>query len=342
MNEQIATDAEVARIHAEEELQGMIDSLDKSNEIIAKYLQEYQDFALELPLEKRIELISDLVKYQDNYSKVYKFQSQQRRPMTKKQNKEYYMAVIRSNLGWRVKDFKEEAPEIETSTEDVTEEKIKEMMQLVHVEDVYVQALQVKHPIIDWKVHTEGRRSYWQIIILGGSFACYQFFVDLLKQLDREDLTQLWALVKEYLSIRPATSEKEMELWVELKRIVHHLTAKDREIFMLVEKDYPLRKGLALVMISYKLQVENYSQMAKDLIRKIYNIANTPRGGLLEIKCTRHSHCQVKSSHWQYKFPLPVKVVATARRLETPLPEVCTAIEEKKKQLPVKDRWQLH
>nr|GEX10326.1 hypothetical protein [Tanacetum cinerariifolium] len=81
----------------------------------------------------------------------------------------------------------------------------------------------------------------------------------------------------------------------------HHLTAKDKEIFMLVEKYYPLRKGLALVMISYKLQVENYSQMAEDLIRKIYNIANTLRQQ-----------------------------------------EVCTAIEEKKKKLPVKDRWQLH
>nr|GFC10460.1 hypothetical protein [Tanacetum cinerariifolium] len=54
----------------------------------------------------------------------------------------------------------EEAPEIETSTEEITKEKIKEMMQLVHVEDVYVQALQVKHPIINWKVHTEGQRSY--------------------------------------------------------------------------------------------------------------------------------------------------------------------------------------
>nr|GEU75141.1 hypothetical protein [Tanacetum cinerariifolium] len=294
----------------------------------------------------------------DNYSKVYKFQSQQRRPVTNKQKREYYMAVIKSNLRWRFKDFKgmtfeeieakfaeiwkqvedfipmgskeeterlkrkglnlekeqvkkqkssEEAPKTETSTEEFTEEKMKEMMQLVQVEDVYVQALQVKHPIIDWKVHTEGQRSYWQIIRLGGSSACYKFFVVLLKQPDREDLNQLWALVKEYLSIRPATCEKEMELWVELKRMyepdpedqlwtmtqdfmhapvewklydlsgVHHLTAKDREIFMLVEKDYPLRKGLALVMISYKLQVENYSQMAEDLIRKIYNIANTPR-----------------------------------------------------------------
>nr|GEZ68676.1 hypothetical protein [Tanacetum cinerariifolium] len=49
------------------------------------------------------------------------------------------------------------------------------------------------------------------IIRLGGSTACYQFFVDLLKQLDKEDLNQLWALVKEYLSIRPASNDKEME-----------------------------------------------------------------------------------------------------------------------------------
>nr|GFB80740.1 hypothetical protein [Tanacetum cinerariifolium] len=38
-----------------------------------------------------------------------------------------------------------------------------------------------------------------------------------------------------------------------------------------------LREGLAIVMISYKLQVENYSQMASDLILKIYKIANRPR-----------------------------------------------------------------
>nr|GFA85826.1 hypothetical protein [Tanacetum cinerariifolium] len=91
----------------------------------------------------------------------------------------------------------EDAPETKTSTEEFTEEKMKEMMQLVPVEDVYVQALQVKHPIIDWKVHTEGQKSYWQIIRLGGGSACYQFFIDLLKQLDREDLNQLWALVEE-------------------------------------------------------------------------------------------------------------------------------------------------
>nr|GEX58666.1 Gag-Pol polyprotein [Tanacetum cinerariifolium] len=293
-------------IHAEEELQGMIDSLDRSNETIAKYLQEYKDFASDLPLEKRIELISNLVKYQENYCKVYKFQSQQRRPMTKKQKRDYYMAMIRNNLGWKVKDFK-----------GMTFEEIEAKFVVVwkHVEDFIPigskeEAERLKRKGLNLEqehVHTEGQRSYWKIIRLGGSSACYQFFIDLLKQLDREDLNQLWALVMEYLNIRPATSEKEMELWVELKRLyepdpedqlwtqtqnfihapvewklydlcgVHQVTAKDKDIFMLVEKDYPLRKGLAIVMISYKLQVKTYSRMANELVLKIYKIASTPR-----------------------------------------------------------------
>nr|GEV03645.1 hypothetical protein [Tanacetum cinerariifolium] len=92
--------------------------------------------------------------------------------------------------------------------------------------------------------------------------------------------------------------------------------AENKEIFMLVEKDYPLRKGLALVMICYKLQVENFSQMANDLVLKIYKIANSPR------QQEGTSHCLKKN--------------ATARRKVLPLPEVCTAIIVKEKP-PVKD-----
>nr|GFC09302.1 hypothetical protein [Tanacetum cinerariifolium] len=124
MNEQIARDAEVARIHADEELQGMIDSLDKSNETIAKNLQEYQDFASKLPLEKRIELISDLV---EDFI-----------PMGSKEETERLKRKGLNLEKEQVKNQKssEEAPEIETSTKEITKEKIKEMMQLVPVEDV--------------------------------------------------------------------------------------------------------------------------------------------------------------------------------------------------------------
>nr|GEV11301.1 reverse transcriptase domain-containing protein [Tanacetum cinerariifolium] len=46
-----------------------------------------------------------------------------------------------------------------------------------------------------------------------------------------------------------------------------------------------------------------------------------------------------ESFHWQYKFPLTVEGVPTARRMEIPLPGVCPAMMKK---LPVKDKWQLH
>nr|GEW98629.1 uncharacterized mitochondrial protein AtMg00810-like [Tanacetum cinerariifolium] len=53
---------------------------------------------------------------------------------------------------------------------------------------------------------------------------------------------------------------------------------------------------------------------------------------------TEAEYVAAASGCGQHKFPLPVKVVATARRLKMPPPEVCTAIEEKKKKLSVKDR----
>nr|GEU88045.1 hypothetical protein [Tanacetum cinerariifolium] len=40
------------------------------------------------------------------------------------------------------------------TSEDVFEEDLKQMMQLVPVKEVYVEALQVKHPIIDWEIYT--------------------------------------------------------------------------------------------------------------------------------------------------------------------------------------------
>nr|GEY74356.1 hypothetical protein [Tanacetum cinerariifolium] len=201
------------------------------------------------------------------------------------------MSVLRSHVGWKTKHFrgmtlehlKEKFIPVWKQMEDfvpmsLKEKKLKGMMQLVPSEEVYVEALQVKHPIIDWEIHSKGKRE--------------------------EDLHQLWTLFKETFSIKQATSDKEKELWEELKRLfepdfedqlwtrhqafmhnpldwklydtcgVHHVSTKDQEIFMLVEKDYPLRKGLNTVMISNKLQVEQYSQMANDLILKIHY--NTP------------------------------------------------------------------
>nr|GFA72287.1 hypothetical protein [Tanacetum cinerariifolium] len=104
---------------------------------------------------------------------------------------------------------------------------------------------------------------------------------------------------------------------------VHHVMFKDLEIFMLVEKNYPLKKALALVMICYKLQVENYSQMATDLVRKIQQIAGIPTASYRVPTARRTSHCQKR------KMPL-------LEEKRSHCQEDRTAINTKEKQ-PVKD-----
>ncbi|GJW89713.1 hypothetical protein Tco_0167266 [Tanacetum coccineum] len=101
------------------------------------------------------------------------------------------------------------------------------------------------------------------------------------------------------------TDDKEKELWVELKRLfepdnddilwnlqrymhdplvwrlydtcgVHHVSlVRGHDIFMLVEKDYPLSKGV--LMLVNKLLVEQSLEMADELLRKIFIQANRPR-----------------------------------------------------------------
>nr|GEU75312.1 ribonuclease H-like domain-containing protein [Tanacetum cinerariifolium] len=324
LSEQLARDYEIARLHAGEELKIMIEGLDKSNEVVAKHLREYEQAEANLSVGEKIDLISELMKYQDHHAKILKYQVQQSKPLSKKDQREFYMSVLKSHARWKTKHFrgmtleqiKEKCIPVWKQLEDFVPMSLKEESERVKRQGLKIDqrsakrvktSKSVKHPNINWEIHSEGKREYWKIIRLGGHIAVYQFFVDMLKQLDKEDLHQLWTLVKETFSIKPATSDKEKELWVELKRLfepdfedqlwthhqafmhdpldwklydrcgVHHVSTNDQEIFMLVEKDYPLRKGLVTVTICNKLHVEQYSQMASDLILMIHNIANSSR-----------------------------------------------------------------
>ncbi|GKC88535.1 hypothetical protein Tco_1149184 [Tanacetum coccineum] len=52
--------------------------------------------------------------------------------------------------------------------------------------------LAIKSPsIVDWKIHKEGRKSYYQIIRADGKSQMYMIFSHMLKSFDREDLETL-------------------------------------------------------------------------------------------------------------------------------------------------------
>ncbi|GJZ62334.1 hypothetical protein Tco_0618471 [Tanacetum coccineum] len=84
---------------------------------------------------------------------------------------------------------------------ELSEEELKKMMEIVHVEEVYIEALQVKRPIIDWEVYSEGQRLYWKIVKAGDHTEIHQTFEDMLK------------------NTADPTEDKEKELWVDLKRL---------------------------------------------------------------------------------------------------------------------------
>ncbi|GJW93064.1 hypothetical protein Tco_0172736 [Tanacetum coccineum] len=60
--------------------------------------------------------------------------------------------------------------------------------------------------------------------------------------------------------------------------VVNHVsTERGHDIFMRVEKDYPLTIALMTLMLSNMLQVDEYSVMADELLRKIFILANRLR-----------------------------------------------------------------
>nr|GEW72740.1 hypothetical protein [Tanacetum cinerariifolium] len=215
--------------------------LDRSNEVIAKHLSEFEQVEADLSVRKKIELIRmTLEQIKEKFIPVWK-KFEDFVPMYLKEESERLKRPglkLDQGSSKRVKisHTSRSEPSQEQQfkgSEGVSEEEIKGMMQLVPLEEVYIEALH---------------------------------------HFDREDLHQLWIFVKETFSIKQSTRDKEKDLWVELKRLfkpyfkdqlwtydqafmhdpldwklydtcgVHHVSTKNQEIFMLVEKDYPLRK----------------------------------------------------------------------------------------------------
>nr|GFC49645.1 hypothetical protein [Tanacetum cinerariifolium] len=125
----------------------------------------------------------------------------------------------------------------------------------------------------------------------------------------KDDLVMLWSLVKEKFNSTEPTDDKQREIWVKLKRLfkpdiddesyklqkhihdltwrlyntcgVHHVsTEKGIDIYMLVEKEYPLSRGTLTMMLVAKLLVDQYNEMSRELLRKIFILHSITKSSL--------------------------------------------------------------
>ncbi|GJZ65389.1 ribonuclease H-like domain-containing protein, partial [Tanacetum coccineum] len=128
-----------------------------------------------------------------------------------------------------------------------------------------VEALHTKYPILDWEIYTEGARKYWKIIRVGNHSDVYQFFDDMLKAFDREDLVKLWSLVKEKFTSTKPTEDKEREIWVELKRLFEPNT--DDEFWKLPKHIHDEEMDLETAQITTTTKLPTLKQGDYDMWR---------------------------------------------------------------------------
>ncbi|GJR71439.1 hypothetical protein Tco_0083804 [Tanacetum coccineum] len=71
--------------------------------------------------------------------------------------------------------------------------------------------------IVDWKIYKEGRKSYYQIIKADGKSQMYMIFSHMLKSFNREDLEDLYKLVKAKYKLTRPVEDLDLLLWGGLK-----------------------------------------------------------------------------------------------------------------------------
>ncbi|GJZ92957.1 hypothetical protein Tco_0665022 [Tanacetum coccineum] len=190
------------------------------------------------------------------------------------------------------------------------EENLKKAEAEVMKEEVAIDVvpLATKPPtIVDWKIHKEGNKSYYQIIRADGKSQMYRVFSQMLKSFSREDLEDLYKLVKaKYGSTRPV-EDLDLILYGDLKTMfephvedpvwknqddfnvldwklydscgVHSLRMQHMYIHLLVEKRYPLKPSTITDMLNKKLQVDYLNEMAYQLLKLF-----TKQGRIVGIK----------------------------------------------------------
>ncbi|GKB50168.1 putative ribonuclease H-like domain-containing protein [Tanacetum coccineum] len=82
--------------------------------------------------------------------------------------------------------------------EELSQERIQQMMIIVPEQGINVEALQTKYPIIDWEIYTEGARKYWKIIRVGNHTESErrENGVELKRLFEPDTDDELWKLQK--------------------------------------------------------------------------------------------------------------------------------------------------
>ncbi|GJW70622.1 hypothetical protein Tco_0127539 [Tanacetum coccineum] len=299
----------------------------EADQLLAEILQAREQE--ELTIKERAILFQQLLEKRRKHFAAKRVEEKRNRPPTKAQQRSIICTYLKNMEGWKPKDLKNKSFDsiqklfdkamkrvntfvvidtdlVKESSKKADAETVQESSskragdEQEQEEEVAIDAipLATKPPsIVDWKIHKEGKKIYFQIIRDDGSSKMYLVFSHMLKSFDREDLETLYKLVKaKYGSTRPV-EDLDLVLYGDLKTMfdphvedqvwknqsdyrvlewklydscgVHSLRKQNVNIHMLVKKRYPLTAPIITDMLNKKLKANHWNEICYQLLKLI-------------------------------------------------------------------------
>ncbi|GKD11133.1 hypothetical protein Tco_1190818 [Tanacetum coccineum] len=168
----------------------------KADRLLAKRLQAREQE--ELTDEEKARLFVELLEKRKKHFTALRAQEKRNKPPTKAQKKSTMSTYLKYMAGYKQKSLKKAEAEIaqESSSKRAGEELEQEIFQDDEVAIDAIPLATKPAPIVNFQIHRKGRNVYYEIIRADGSAKIYLLFSQLLKEFDREDMENLWMLVK--------------------------------------------------------------------------------------------------------------------------------------------------
>nr|GEW78652.1 hypothetical protein [Tanacetum cinerariifolium] len=199
------------------------------------------------------------------------------KPPTKAQHIKIMCTYLKNMKGYNIKDLKlkecdyiqemfDKAFKRVNTFEDfrtkLVEGKENRLMETIpNEEEVVIDAISLvvkSLRIIDWKIHKEGKKSYYQIVRADGKSQMYMIFSQMLKNFDREDLEYLYKLVKARYKSTRSVEKMDYLLWSDMKTMFEpHV---EDEIWK--RKEVSSYTTYTFNDVGKKLQIDYESEMA--------------------------------------------------------------------------------
>ncbi|GJZ45526.1 hypothetical protein Tco_0593122 [Tanacetum coccineum] len=264
----------------------------------------------QMSVEERARLLMEIIAARKKFFAAKRAEEQRNKPPTKAEQRKKMCIYMKHMTGYKDKNFKGKSFDAikqmfdkaykQKIEDDAEKAELKACLEIVPGDDsaVNIESLATKYPIVDWKTHILVEdKMYYHIIKADGSTKYYKIFSAMLDDFDRQDVLDLYMLVKErFESTSPEGYDrllwgdfitlfepsKEDEIWKAQQdytliswRLYDscgvHLLLMDTgiTIHMLVEKKYPLTQEMLSRMLSRRLEVDHECEMAFELLRFI-------------------------------------------------------------------------